>query len=179
MARLTEVTVAGAPAQVDGTIKPTRFASSTARARLGELVGQLRANPTQDWSADYTLGPVLGEGGMAVVRLAEQRSLGRQVAVKTPRGESSAAHDEALLREAWVTGAVEHPNVVPVHALGASRAWCSSASRALRGRSSSRGPSCCGSASAPPTRWSGISACYSRSVEPCILRIAAELSIAM
>lgn len=118
MARLTEVTVAGAPAQVDGTIKPTRFASSTARARLGELVGQLRANPTQDWSADYTLGPVLGEGGMAVVRLAEQRSLGRQVAVKTPRGESSAAHDEALLREAWVTGAVEHPNVVPVHALG-------------------------------------------------------------
>ena len=64
-------------------------------------------------------GPVIGEGGMGVVRMAEQVALGRTVAVKTlkeSKRSPEAAHD--LLREAWVTGSLEHPNVVPVHHLG-------------------------------------------------------------
>jgi serine/threonine-protein kinase len=58
----------------------------------------------------------LGEGGMGVVRLAEQRSMGRDVAVKTLR-EGARTADATLraLREAWVTGAIEHPNIVPVY----------------------------------------------------------------
>ncbi len=56
---------------------------------------------------------------MGIVRLATQRSLGRKVAVKTLR---PAARTEAatrrLLREAWVTGTLEHPNIVPVYDLG-------------------------------------------------------------
>ncbi len=64
---------------------------------------------------------VIGEGGMGVVRAAEQVALGRTVAVKTlkpdRRRDNASALD--LLREAWVTGTVEHPNVVPVHYLGA------------------------------------------------------------
>jgi serine/threonine-protein kinase len=54
---------------------------------------------------------------MGVVHAAEQVSLGRTVAVKTlkPGVASSAALD--LLREAWVTGSLEHPNIVPVHYL--------------------------------------------------------------
>jgi len=59
----------------------------------------------------------LGEGGMGVVHLAVQRSLDREVAVKTLRGGSPVAV-RRLLREAWVTGALEHPNIVPVYDLG-------------------------------------------------------------
>lgn len=59
----------------------------------------------------------LGRGGMAVVHRAEQRSLGRDVAVKTTSAGGGA---RALVREARVMGGLEHPNIVPVHALGMS-----------------------------------------------------------
>lgn len=58
----------------------------------------------------------LGEGGMGVVHYATQASLGRQVAVKSIRREDR--HPEAtlrLLREAWMTGSLEHPNILPVY----------------------------------------------------------------
>ena len=67
---------------------------------------------------ELRLGVTLGEGGMGVVRVAEQVALGRTVAVKSlkpGKRDPGAALD--LLREAWITGTLEHPNVVPVHAL--------------------------------------------------------------
>ncbi len=70
-------------------------------------------------SVQLRTGPVIGQGGMGIVRSAEQVALGRTVAVKTVRPDKrspEAAQD--LLREAWVTGSLEHPNVVPVHHLG-------------------------------------------------------------
>ncbi len=63
------------------------------------------------------LGDELGRGGMGVVRAGEQRCLGREVAVKSPLAPDDAAATQALLREAWLCGQLEHPNVVPVHAL--------------------------------------------------------------
>lgn len=62
---------------------------------------------------------VLGEGGMGIVHLAEQRSLRRNVAVKTLRtaAESPEVVDN-FVREAWVTGWLSHPNIPSVHALG-------------------------------------------------------------
>jgi serine/threonine-protein kinase len=61
----------------------------------------------------------LGEGGMGIVQLATQVSMGRKVAVKTLREEHrSEAATLRLLREAWVTGVLEHPNVVPVYDVG-------------------------------------------------------------
>jgi eukaryotic-like serine/threonine-protein kinase len=58
----------------------------------------------------------LGEGGMGVVHLAEQRALGREVAVKSVKADARTADTTLkLLREAWITGALEHPNVIPVH----------------------------------------------------------------
>lgn len=59
---------------------------------------------------------LLGEGGMGEVHLAYQEALRREVAMKIPRSERGGA-TEALLKEAWVGALVEHPNVVPVHAL--------------------------------------------------------------
>ncbi len=60
----------------------------------------------------------LGEGGMGLVLLARQRSLDREVAVKTLRPGASAAERDALIAEGAVTGFLEHPGIVPVHALG-------------------------------------------------------------
>jgi serine/threonine-protein kinase len=58
----------------------------------------------------------LGEGGMGIVHLATQATLGRYVAVKTLRsGHGDVDATLRILREAWVTGALEHPNVVPVY----------------------------------------------------------------
>jgi serine/threonine-protein kinase len=58
----------------------------------------------------------LGEGGMGIVRLGRQRALDRAVAVKTLKSDHRDARSTArLLREAWVTGYLDHPNVVPVY----------------------------------------------------------------
>ena len=66
-----------------------------------------------------TMERTLGQGGMGIVRLATQRSLGRKVAVKTLRPEIRGSEATLrLLREAWVTGTLEHPNIVPVYDLG-------------------------------------------------------------
>lgn len=68
--------------------------------------------------ADLELRGLLGEGGMGRVHAAHQRSLERDVAVKTVKDASSTAVVEALLREARIMGSLEHPAIVPVHALG-------------------------------------------------------------
>ncbi|MEJ7599597.1 MAG: serine/threonine-protein kinase [Kofleriaceae bacterium] len=76
------------------------------------VLAQLSAGST----TELETGEVIGEGGMGVIRAATQVALGRAVAVKTLKPmqrEPSAALD--LLREAWVTGSLEHPNIVPIH----------------------------------------------------------------
>ncbi|MBL4632656.1 MAG: serine/threonine protein kinase [Kofleriaceae bacterium] len=66
-------------------------------------------------AAPLKIGRTLAEGGMGIVKVAEQRALGRMVVVKTMRGEGSHQQTQQVLREAWATGALEHPNIVPVH----------------------------------------------------------------
>jgi serine/threonine-protein kinase len=68
--------------------------------------------------AELRFGTLLGEGGRGQVRLARQLSLRRDVAVKSLKGEAGAERTQELLREARITGGLEHPNVVPVYALG-------------------------------------------------------------
>ncbi len=96
------------------TIEPRHDLRDTGGARAiaalqKVLSGSTRVSPVE----------TLGQGGMGVVRLAEQVALGRMVAVKTLRpdrpGDGPALD---LLREAWVTGMLEHPNVVPVYDIG-------------------------------------------------------------
>ena len=53
----------------------------------------------------------LGEGGLGIVHLGTQLSLGRPVAVK--KLKAGVEGDDAklrLLREGWITGSLEHPN---------------------------------------------------------------------
>ncbi|MCK6552714.1 serine/threonine protein kinase, partial [Myxococcota bacterium] len=70
-------------------------------------------------AADLVFDRTLGEGGMGIVRLAEQRALGREVAVKSLRADRATPEAALrLVREAWITGRLEHPNIVPVYTLG-------------------------------------------------------------
>ena len=104
----------------NSTIEPARHRSSDAgkRALAGLDVDRAETGET-GIAGGLVMGATIGEGGMGIVRAATQRSLGRKVAVKTLRGQ--AKNEQAalrLLREAWVTGSLEHPNIVPVYDLG-------------------------------------------------------------
>jgi eukaryotic-like serine/threonine-protein kinase len=69
---------------------------------------------------ELALKEAMGRGGMGVVRRADQLPLQREVAVKCAVAGGTNRHERAsaLLREGRVTGALEHPNIVPVHTLG-------------------------------------------------------------
>jgi serine/threonine-protein kinase len=99
-----------------GTVRPAhqRVDSGDPLRGLPPLVTVRGANPLA-----VELGDTIGEGGMAVVCSGRQTPLRRDVAVKLLRDNDTAPEaTRQLLREARVTGALEHPNVVPVHALG-------------------------------------------------------------
>ncbi|HEX2571542.1 MAG TPA: serine/threonine-protein kinase [Polyangia bacterium] len=82
-------------------------------------IGQVGAAAPGAVRPDLALTGLLGQGGMGRVELARQHSLGRDVAVKTVRPDRvTEAAVAALLQEARFTGSLEHPNIIPVHALG-------------------------------------------------------------
>jgi len=102
-----------------GTIRPERAElDSAGRRALAELaIGADKPGATT--GSALLLEEVLGVGGMGIVRLAEQVALGRKVAVKSLRPEqTSEAAKVSLLREAWATASLEHPNVLPVYDMG-------------------------------------------------------------
>ncbi|HYF51552.1 MAG TPA: protein kinase, partial [Planctomycetota bacterium] len=69
----------------------------------------------------YDILSELGRGGMGVVLKAHDNSLDRDVAIKMLNSGLSGNEESRLrfIREAQITGRLEHPGIVPVHALGA------------------------------------------------------------
>ncbi|MCB9745088.1 MAG: serine/threonine protein kinase [Alphaproteobacteria bacterium] len=101
-------------------------ASGDAEAFVQRPSQTLRAQPDAEADTEaalqrlgeggVTLKGTLGQGGMAIVHLGLQESVDREVAVKTLREDPGDAKARFhLLREAWITGGLEHPNIVPVH----------------------------------------------------------------
>lgn len=84
---------------------------------LRDLSG-LTAEPRTSSQSDLQVHGVIGEGGMGRVLLARQHSLARDVAVKTAKEDANAAARESILWEGAISGQLEHPAIVPVHALG-------------------------------------------------------------
>ena len=93
------------------------------------------ARPIDDISAAHTMpaafsipkamGPYdvqeqIGRGGMGIVLQARDKMLNRDVAIKIlhPRMGGHASSRKRFLREAQITGQLEHPGVVPVHFMG-------------------------------------------------------------
>jgi eukaryotic-like serine/threonine-protein kinase len=103
-----------APLAFDATIAQSSVDGASAQGGVG--VPRLRGEVLED----LRIVSLLGEGGMGQVHLAEQRSLAREVALKTVHPGSAPSTVAALRQEALVTGQIEHPSVIPVHALGQS-----------------------------------------------------------
>jgi eukaryotic-like serine/threonine-protein kinase len=85
------------------------------------VVARLQAEMrTPDLSGTrYHAVKFLGQGGMGVVWLAEDRVLERSVALKVLSADSSSADLTArLMQEAIVLARLEHPGIVPVHDAG-------------------------------------------------------------
>jgi serine/threonine protein kinase len=66
---------------------------------------------------------LLGQGAMGMVFRAEDTALGRIVALKVmiPSVASVAENRQRFLREAQATAKVNHPNVIPIYAVGEDR----------------------------------------------------------
>jgi hypothetical protein len=88
------------------------------RITLGLGARPLPAHGDEQPKPDLEATSLLGEGGMGRVFVARQRSLGRDVAVKVLHEGAPSEDAWALLREGRTAGALEHPRIVPVHALG-------------------------------------------------------------
>lgn len=69
---------------------------------------------------NYRLAGKLGQGGMGTVYLAEQTSIGRQVALKVlhPERLNSERGLERFLHEARTAAALQHRNLVTIHEVG-------------------------------------------------------------
>ena len=68
----------------------------------------------------YTLLRELGRGGMAIVYLAQQQSLRREVALKvmSPGSDQDPTLAERFLREARIAANLHHPHIVAIHDFG-------------------------------------------------------------
>jgi serine/threonine-protein kinase len=97
------------------TIEPRTSTADENEKRAMEVLTRV----SMSGAGALELERTLGEGGMGIVRLATQVALGRKVAVKSLKDEARTQRMTLkLLREAWITGALEHPNVMPVYDLG-------------------------------------------------------------
>jgi serine/threonine protein kinase len=89
------------------------------RAEQGDLTGTISA-PTNLDLRNYQLIETLGKGGMGEVYRCCDPALGRDLAIKVMNA-TARLHPEVerrFLREARVTGSLQHPCIVPVHNLG-------------------------------------------------------------
>ena len=85
--------------------------------RYTEPMGEL---PCGTLLGGFRIEELVGRGGMGAVYRARQLDLDRDVALKviSPDRVEEPGARERLVREARAAAAVEHPNVLPVHAAG-------------------------------------------------------------
>src|SRR5437762_82659 len=72
--------------------------------------------------AGYRLELLLDGGGMGAVYLADDLALGRRVALKVlaPEFAADERFRERFLRESRLAASLDHPAIVPIHAVGES-----------------------------------------------------------
>lgn len=84
------------------------------------LLAESESSGVPERLGEYHLLERLGEGAMGVVYLAEQTSLGRRVALKLVRPEHLffARSRQRFRREVEVVARLQHPGIIPIHAVG-------------------------------------------------------------
>ena len=115
-ARLATIVADLRTLEIDATAEHEPRATITPPLRHPSVIDGLLAKLESDVAGRFAVERTLGEGGMGVVHLAEQVALGRKVAIKTLRGDVVGTGPiQKVLQEAWITGYLEHPNIVPVY----------------------------------------------------------------
>jgi len=83
----------------------------------------------------YEIKDVLGRGGMATVYLAEQQSIGRQVALKVLSPDhSDPTFSDRFLREARIISKLSHPNIITIYDAGIHQGCHYMAMEYIRGK---------------------------------------------
>src|ERR1700761_9277196 len=92
------------------------------RCLLGRECSMAELPLVGDEFAGYRLRSVLGRGGMSVVFQAEHPRLGNVVAIKvlSPELASDDVFRTRFLEESRIAASMNHPNVIPIHDMGAS-----------------------------------------------------------
>ena len=90
--------------------------STISKRSLAEKSGSLSSMP------DYEIVCKLGEGGMGVVYSAIQKTLERKVAIKAIKAGKATSEESRskFFYEAQITSDLDHPNIVPIHEMGAN-----------------------------------------------------------
>ncbi|HYU28924.1 MAG TPA: serine/threonine-protein kinase [Gemmatimonadales bacterium] len=83
-------------------------------------LGALQKRLQRALGQEFTVGPLLGEGGFAAVFRARDNVLNRDVAVKVLDVElaPSPVVAERFMREAQTVARLEHPHIVPIYKVG-------------------------------------------------------------
>ncbi|MBM3907917.1 MAG: serine/threonine protein kinase, partial [Gemmatimonadetes bacterium] len=86
----------------------------------GEREERLRVRLQGQIGAAYQLGPMIGRGGMGIVFRAREVALDREVALKVLAFDPVLNPDafERFEREARLAARLDHPNIVPIFAVG-------------------------------------------------------------
>ncbi len=79
---------------------------------------EVEPRSAQDALGRYPITGQLGEGGMGQILQIRDEEVGREMAAKVIKSQDDPLAVAALLREAKITGQLEHPNIVPLHELG-------------------------------------------------------------
>src|SRR2546423_645373 len=105
----------------------TKSAPATSRTRPPILafgtamdLEALQQRLQQALGPEFTVGPLLGQGGFAAVFRVRDQSLNRDVAVKVLDVELAPSPNvaERFLREAQTVARLEHPHIVPIYKVG-------------------------------------------------------------
>src|SRR5213594_1590635 len=83
-------------------------------------LGDLQKRLQQALGSEFTVGPLLGQGGFAAVFRARDNVLNRDVAVKVLDVElaPTATAAQRFMREAQTVARLEHPHIVPIYKVG-------------------------------------------------------------
>jgi len=91
------------------------------RFSLGaELASSLISDLTVKPSEKYTFHRSIGRGGMKLITEVHDKDTSRHVAVAELLDPSKKSQYSRFIREAKITGNLEHPNIVPIHDIGIS-----------------------------------------------------------
>ena len=100
----------------DAVLGETAIAKSALDATFVASIEPIGSGLATSAGSPISIGETIGQGGMGLIRVATQHALKREVVIKSVRSdvnqEQATAH---ILGEAWITGMLEHPNIIPIH----------------------------------------------------------------